>query len=132
MWRYIIAWVPMAVIAILNGALREYGYARYMRELSAHQLSSVTAIILFGIYIWYLIKILRPNSQAHALFIGLIWLLITIVFEFIFGHYIMGHPWSRLLHDYNLLAGRVWLLVLLWTTLAPALCYHLQYRRHTE
>jgi hypothetical protein len=29
-------------------------------------------------------------------------------FEFLVGHYVMGHPWSRLLHDYNILAGRLW------------------------
>jgi hypothetical protein len=31
----------------------------------------------------------------------------------------MKHPWSRLLHDYNLFEGRLWVLVLLWVTLAP-------------
>jgi hypothetical protein len=29
----------------------------------------------------------------------------TVAFELTFGHYVMGHPWSRLLADYNLLAG---------------------------
>jgi hypothetical protein len=36
MWKYIIAWIPMVAIAILNGTLRQYGYAKYMSELSAH------------------------------------------------------------------------------------------------
>jgi hypothetical protein len=125
MWKYIIAWIPMVPIAILNGALRQYGYARYMSELSAHQLSSVTAIILFGLYIWYLLRFFRPTSTSQALAIGLVWLLMTVVFEFIFGHYVMGHPWSRLFHDYNLMDGRLWLLVLAWTTLAPYLFYRL-------
>ena len=55
----------------------------------------------------------------------------TVVFEFIFGHYVMEHPWSKLFHDYNLLAGRVWLLLLLWTTLAPYILYRLQGRKDT-
>lgn len=40
-----------------------------------------------------------------ALAIGCIWLMLTPSFEFLFGHYVMGHPWSRLLYDYNLFAG---------------------------
>jgi hypothetical protein len=40
-------------------------------------------------------------------------------FEFRFGHYVMGRSWSRLLADYNLFAGRVWVLVLLTVLCMP-------------
>jgi hypothetical protein len=46
-------------------------------------------------------------------------------FEFLFGHFIAGHSWSRLGQDYNLLAGRVWIFVLLVITFAPLLFYQL-------
>ena len=45
----------------------------------------------------------------------------TLLFEFGVGHYLFGSPWHRLLADYNLLEGRVWLLVPLWLLVAPAL-----------
>ena len=51
--------------------------------------------------------------------IGLIWCALTVGFECIFGHYIAGHLWSRLLQHYNNFAGRIWGIVLLWATLAP-------------
>ncbi|MEW6447103.1 MAG: hypothetical protein AB1426_03305, partial [Bacillota bacterium] len=57
--------------------------------------------------------------------IGLIWLVLTVAFEFGFGHFVMGHSWSRLLHDYNLLKGRLWVLVLLWVAIAPYVFYRL-------
>ncbi|HUX93413.1 MAG TPA: hypothetical protein VMV36_06355, partial [Ignavibacteriaceae bacterium] len=57
---------------------------------------------------------------------GVFWLTITIVFEFIFGHFIMGHPWEKLLHDYNFLDGRLWVIVLLWTTISPYLLFRLK------
>ena len=50
----------------------------------------------------------------------------TILFEFLFGHFIAGHPWSHLFHDYNLLAGRLWVLVLLWTAITPYLFYRMR------
>ena len=50
---------------------------------------------------------------------GLTWLALTISFEFLFGHYVMGHPWERLRHDYHLSAGRLWVPVLAWITLSP-------------
>ena len=53
--------------------------------------------------------------------IGLIWLGLTVAFEFLFGRFVAGHSWIRLLQDYNILAGRVWSLLLLWVALAPYL-----------
>jgi hypothetical protein len=58
--------------------------------------------------------------------VGLIWLGMTVIFEFVFGHYVIGHPWRKLFHDYNLLEGRVWVLVLIWTTIAPLLFYKIR------
>jgi len=42
------------------------------------------------------------------------------------SHYVAKCPWRDLLHDYNLFAGRVWLVVLVWVTIAPYLFYRLQ------
>ena len=83
-------------------------------------------ILFFAIYIWAVTRFWKPVSQNQALWIGLIWLGMTILFEFGFGHFIMGNPWSKLFHDYNLLAGRVWVFVLLWIALAPWLFYRIQ------
>jgi len=32
----------------------------------------------------------------------------------------MGHPWRRLLGDYDLRAGRLWVLIPLWLAAGPA------------
>ena len=52
-------------------------------------------------------------SPREALTIGVAWLLCAIAFEFGFGHYVDGLPWSRLLADYDLSQGR--LLLLVWS-----------------
>ena len=44
----------------------------------------------------------------------------TLTFEFVAGHYLFRTAWSTLLADHNLLAGRLWILVLIATTIAPA------------
>ena len=126
MWKYMLAWVPMVIIAIGNGFLREKIIAKYVKELQAHQLSTVTLILFFGIYIWIILTLWKPISAQQAIRIGMYWLVLTIAFEFLFGFYVAGHSWSRLLQDYNLFAGRVWSLVLIWVTIAPYLMYRLQ------
>jgi apolipoprotein N-acyltransferase len=61
-----------------------------------------------------------------AIRIGLIWLVLTVMFEFGFGHFVAGHSWQRLLQDYNIRAGRVWLAILLWVAFAPYLFFRIR------
>lgn len=123
--RYILAWIPMTFIGIINGTIREMTYGKYLSDLRAHQVSTVIGILLFSLYIGTLTYLWSLESARQALTIGLIWLTLTVMFEFIFGHYVAGHSWSQLLSDYNILAGRVWLIVLVWITVAPLLFYRL-------
>jgi len=124
--KYAVSWIGLVGIGIFNGVLREKGYRQFMSELTAHQLSTVIGLALFGVYIWVLTRTWRIESSDQAFAIGSIWLILTIMFEFIFGHYVIGHPWSKLFHDYNLLKGRVWVFVLIWTAIAPYTFYKLQ------
>jgi hypothetical protein len=126
MWKYILAWVPMVLIAIANAFLRENVFAKRLSELQAHQVSTATGVLLFGIYIWVITRIWRPESPGRAFTIGLTWLGLTVAFEFLFGHFVMGHPWSRLFYDYNVFIGRLWVIVLIWVALAPYTFYRLQ------
>ncbi|WP_338733470.1 hypothetical protein [Mangrovimonas cancribranchiae] len=126
MWKYFFAWFPMVLVAILNGLFREKVVANKFNELQAHQLSTLSMIVFFGIYVWVLFKIWQPESTNQTLLIGLLWLVLTVIFEFLFGHYVVGHSWSKLLLDYNILKGRVWGLFLIWITVSPYVIYHLQ------
>jgi hypothetical protein len=126
MWKYFLAWFPMVLIAIANGALREAWYSQYLSESRAHQVSTASGVLLFGVYIWMLLRIWKPTSANQALTIGFLWLCLTIAFEFLFFHYVMGHPWSSILHDYNIFAGRVWIAIPIWITVAPYVFYREQ------
>jgi hypothetical protein len=128
MLRYILIWVPMLFIAIANGVVRDLRYSKYAGELLAHQISTFTALLLFTVYIWAVLGSRPPRSAAHAAAIGFLWLGLTMAFEFLFGHYVAGLGWSRLLSDYNILAGRLWVLIPLWLALAPYVFYRLKPR----
>src|SRR5438477_5422543 len=121
MWKYVLAWIPMIFIAIINGAIREGWYGKHVSELQAHQFSTVAGVLLFAVYIWVLIRLWRPASAGQAIGIGLVWLGVTVAFEFLFGHYVAKRPWRVLLQDYNLFAGRVWLVVLVCVIVVASL-----------
>lgn len=116
----------MIFIAILNGIARQSIYQKHTGELTAYQISSVMAIILFGIYIWIISPFLKLQSANQAISTGLIWLGLTISFEFLFGHFVAGHSWEKLFADYKIWEGRIWILVLIWITIAPFIIFELR------
>ena len=117
--KYTVSWIGMVIIAIMNGVIRDAVYGKSLGELTAHQISTFTLIVLSGLYLWLLGLAWNITSPGQAITIGLIWLALTVAFEFLFGHYVVKHPWDRLIHDYNILKGRIWILVLIWITIAP-------------
>ncbi|HQL01270.1 MAG TPA: hypothetical protein PK090_10895 [Smithellaceae bacterium] len=122
---YTLAWFPMVLIAVANGSLRQFGYAPYLSELAAHQISCFTAVIFFAAYTWLLSRRWPLPGAAQAFAVGGIWLLLTVAFEFLFGLYVAGHSLERLLADYNILAGRLWVFVLAAVALLPYGVYRL-------
>ncbi|NUM78602.1 hypothetical protein HUU40_29940, partial [candidate division KSB1 bacterium] len=62
--RYTLAWFVLMIAAIINGALREAVYKNSLGDLRAHQLSTLTGIILLGVVIWVLSRI-WPLASAQ-------------------------------------------------------------------
>ena len=52
--------------------------------------------------------------------IGLIWLLLTLTFEFSLG-LAGGHSWAEMLADYKIWEGKIWLLVPLTVFFRPVI-----------
>jgi hypothetical protein len=116
----------MLVIAVANGALRQATFAKTLPELRAHQLSTLIGSVLVGLFIWFVVRRWPPSSGRQALSIGAVWLLLTVGFETFMGLGLAHRPLSRVLHEYDLFAGRVWLLFLIWLTLAPWVFFRLR------
>jgi len=118
--RVIVVWIGLAVAMIVQGTVRELLVAPTLGALRAHQLSCLTGslIVILGsaLTLGWLGAVRNVPLQLR---IGGAWLTFTIVFEFVFGHFVVGHAWQRLLADYDVTEGRLWSLVLVATFLGP-------------
>jgi hypothetical protein len=117
--RSLAVWFGLLVVAMLNGAFREAALVPRLGTESAHAVSSVTLSLAILIVTYLAIPWIRPTTVRGAWVVGIGWLLLTVTFEFGFGHYLRGRPWEELLVDYNVARGRIWTLVLVTTAVAP-------------
>jgi hypothetical protein len=127
--KYLATWFVMLLVSIANGAARDLTYGKYMSELAAHQLSTVTSVLSLGVVTWLFVRFYPPYSAIHAITIGVAWAALTVAFEFLFFHFFGGHSWSELLANYDISEGRVWVVVLLWVAAAPYVFFHCR-RQH--
>jgi uncharacterized membrane protein YhaH (DUF805 family) len=117
----IITWLLLTLAAVINGAVRQYVIMPRTGEAAAHVIATVVLCLVILAVSWFLVGFQRLRDRGVLLRIGVVWLVATVVFEFVFGHYVMGQSWGRLLADYNILHGRIWVLVLLTTLFGPLL-----------
>lgn len=118
---YLWAWLGMMVLAIVNGAVRERWMAPRMSALAAHQCSTLLLLTMLFLYARLLFIHVPLTSAGQAVAVGSSWLLLTLAFEFGVGRLVGKRSWRALLDEYNLLAGRLWLLIPLWLVLFPLL-----------
>ncbi|MUM77191.1 hypothetical protein GKC30_06050 [Pseudodesulfovibrio sp. F-1] len=116
---YALAWLPMLGLAVINGVIRETVYGPYLPELAAHQLSSLTAVFLFAAYALWLGRVRPLASALQAVLAGILWLGLTVAFEFFMVVMLQGRPLTDALDDYDLASGRVWVLVLVAVAVLP-------------
>jgi hypothetical protein len=122
MAKAVAMWLVLLVAMFVNGTVRVLVLQPHLGEHLARQVAVLTGIaIILGLTRPFVRSLGRPSSRILA-GVGLLWLALTVAFEFSFGRYVLGTSWEVLLADYDLLRGRLWPLALLVTATAPWLC----------
>lgn len=122
LWRRaLLAWVVMAVAMSLNGIFRVKVLVPQWGEIRAGVASAASGIALIQLIARQTMQGDIPLSSRQRLGIAFLWLVLTIAFEFTFGHYVDARPWPELIANYNLLQGHLWPIVLASLAGAPFL-----------
>lgn len=115
-------WFLFIILAIANAGLREKVFTEFFDELRSHQLSTFTRMIFLFVVTYLVLRYSGIDlTDTQAFIMGTIWFIMAISFEFLAGHYVFGNSWELLIGDYNIFKGRIWVLILITTFLAPYL-----------
>lgn len=128
--RIFMVWFLFIPIAVLNGIVRDLLYKPIVGDVTAHQISTLIAVLAFFLLAFSFMKNhITSVSVPTALTIGLVWLSMTILFEFYFGYFVDHKSWEYLLGDYNVFRGRLWPLFLLAMSLTPVIIKYLRRKK---
>jgi hypothetical protein len=118
-------WAGILVLAVLNGALREFVLMPKLGAVAGLVLSGVLLSALIFVVAYVSLPWFDARRSAEFVGIGLGWLALTLVFEFLFGLW-QGKSWQVMFEAYTFKGGNLWPAVLVVTAFAPYLAAKLR------
>lgn len=109
----------MVVLAVLNATLRELLIAPRVGDYTAHVVSTLTLLVALAVLVAFYFARTPGYAPVELVAVGVLWAGLTVAFEFGFGHYVAGDTWASLLGQYDVTAGRIWVLVPMFLLVAP-------------
>lgn len=95
-------------------------------DFRARQIAVFTGSVLILAIAALFIRWVRPSRLWDALAVGVVWFGLTLIFEVVFGRFVVHASWSRLASDYDLTRGGLLPVGLLVEALAPAIAARLR------
>ena len=74
-------------------------------DFPARQVSVFTGSLLIFSVAHVFIHWLRAESKQQLLLVGLMWVLLTVIFEIVLGRLVLNLSWERITEDYDLTRG---------------------------
>ncbi len=116
--KSLLIWLALIPLAFLNGALREGVINPLIGAKYGLPLSGILLSFFIFLLCYFFIPLIGKGTSKTYVQIGLLWMVLTILFEFGLG-LIMGDTFSELIQAYDITTGNTWLLVVLFTGIVP-------------
>jgi len=106
-------------MAIANGIFRDAALVSSLGQKRARTVSGLSlSVVILAWTILTIPWIPLPGLMQYA-GVGLLWLALTVAFEFLFGRVVAKKSWEELLRAYRFENGDIWPLVLMAVTVSP-------------
>ena len=114
-------WFLLFAGLVLLFALRDAMIANMQDPKLVYQLSAIVAAILVLIATFKMVDRLETNTTKELLLVGTLWAVLTGVLSVVFAHWLLKRDFGLIFQDWDLLNGRLYLLVLGALFLGPYL-----------
>ena len=119
--RTLAVWLLIILAETIHGILRGLFLVPVVGDLRARQIGVVIGSLIIVAIAAATIRWIGAKTHRELLVIGAVWLTLTLAFEFLFGRYVAGASWDRLLSGYDPTRGGFLALGMIVLLLSPLL-----------
>ncbi|MBP8193084.1 MAG: hypothetical protein KAX69_05720 [Chitinophagales bacterium] len=116
--RVFLVWLIIIATETCHGISRNLYLAPRIGDFRSRQIGVLIATLLIFIISLLFIKFIKASGKKQLLFIGMAWVILTLIFEVSLGR-LLHLSWERILSDYNLLKGGLMPIGLILTAFSP-------------
>jgi len=103
--RAFLVWCIIIAVETVHGILRSLLLVPMMGDFPARQISIFTgSLLIFGVTL-FLIKWIAAKTRLQLVGVGLLWVVLTVLFEISLGRLALSLPWDRITEDYDITRG---------------------------
>ena len=103
--RSLVIWCVLIAAEIIHGILRALVLVPLAGEFRSRQIGVFTGSAIILTVASLTIYWVGATRRTELLTVGAIWLVLTVLFEVLFGRFVVGLTWERIAADYNLWKG---------------------------
>ena len=119
--RAFLVWLVIITAETVHGILRGVLLVPTVDDLPARQIGVlVGSLMIFGVA-YLFIRWIAARTTLQLLVVGLLWVVLTVLFEIGLGRLVLGLPWERITEDYDVTRGGFMGVGLLFMAAAPRL-----------
>lgn len=108
-WQFVIRclaiWIVLILAEIVHGILRTIVLVPIMGKFRSNQIGVFTGSAIILAIAYFTIRWIGAKRHIELLLVGLIWLVLTVAFEVLFGRFVIGLTWEHIASDYDVLNG---------------------------
>ena len=119
--RAFLVWLVIIAAEMVHGILRGVLLVPIVGDLPARKIGVLIGALLIFAVAYLFIRWIAAQTKPQFLTLGLLWVVLTLLFEIGLGRLVLGLPWERITEDYGVTRGgfmRVGLLFMAGSALA--------------
>jgi len=118
-------WLIIVFAESVHGTLRQLFLAPLVGDFPARRIAFFVGLLLIFAITHFFIRWIAAPTIKSLFALGLMWTLLTALFEFGLGIFVMKYSWERMLEDYDISRGGLMGFGLLFMWFAPFLADNL-------
>ena len=130
--RALVVWLLLIAVEFIHGIFRTIFLVPIVGDFRARQIGVFIGSALILLVAYLFVGWLRAPNTKSLVLVGLLWLVLTVVFEFGFGHFVFRRSWESLGEDYDVPSGGLLPIGLVVLMLSPWIAAWLRGIRKTQ
>lgn len=121
--RAFLVWLVIMFAESIHGTLRQLFLAPLIGDFPARRIAFFVGMLLIFLIAYLFIRWVQAERTKQLFIVGLLWAILTLLFEFGLGFFVLGYSRERMFEDYDVSRGGLMgfgLLFMLFTPLLAA------------